>query len=152
MLKNRNPLLHWFFVMLTGGLYAFVWNYRIAADVNKITESKVIDIRKNVSATFILLVAYLFVFIFGLLGFQKQMEALRAGGDVSPSPSPLIFVGFTIGLALLMQLIYLMIRSARAVRETKGIEVPTNAVLVVLTFAYFISLPLLQSKINKIGA
>jgi len=46
----------------------------------------------------------------------------------------------------------LIIKSAKAVEESKGIKVPTNAVLVVLTFVYFISLPVLQSKINKIGA
>ena len=138
--------------MVTGGLYAFVWVYRIAADANKVAGAQVVDLRKNITATAILLCGYLASFFFGFLGFQKQMVAMQSGAAGTPMPSPLVFIGFAIGVVLLAQLIALLIRSATVFRDQAGIELPGKVGLAILTFIYCISLPLLQSRINKIEA
>lgn len=138
--------------MITGGLYAFVWAYRIASDANLIAGSKRIEIRKNVIATIVLMTSYLAIFVYGVVSFQKAMEKFKAGEADPPPMSPLLFIGFIIGLALLYQLISIIIKSAQTIKESKGVDVPGSAALAILTVVYCLSLPILQRKLNKIKA
>jgi hypothetical protein len=56
---------------------------------------------------------------------------------------------FLIGIGLVTYGIYLLVRISTFVRE-KGGRVPGNFVQVLLLFVYLISLPLLQTRLNKL--
>ena len=119
----------------------------MAIDANEIAGSEKIRIKKNVCITVILFVAYLVLFTLNFQAFQKNFELVQAGS--SPEGFGFIFlINWLVGLAWLIHLVSLLIRTANIAR-TK-IQIPSSAVLALLTFIYMIALPLLQSKLNKI--
>ena len=147
MQKKRNPLIHWLLTVLTGSVYGIFWIYKMAIDANSIAGEEKIKIKKNVCITVILFVVYLILFTLNFQTFLKNFELAQAGS--SPEGPGLIFlINWLVGLAWLIHLVSLLIRTANIAR-TK-IQIPSSAVLALLTFIYMITLPLLQSKLNKI--
>jgi hypothetical protein len=147
MQKKRNPLIHWLLTVFTGSVYGIFWIYKMAIDANVIAGSERIKIKKNVCITIILFVTYLVLFSITMQQTLKGFDIAQAGGTPE-APSLIFFVNWLVGLAWLIHLVSLLIRTANIAR-TK-IQIPSSAVLALLTFIYMIALPLLQSKMNKI--
>lgn len=82
---------------------------------------------------------------------QKALEGfdVAQAGGTPEGPGLVFLINWLVGLAWIIHLVSLVVRTANIAR-TKT-EVPSSAVLAILTFVYFIALPILQSKLNKIG-
>ena len=120
----------------------------MASDSNALAGEERIKIKKNVIITVGLFAVYLVLFAFNLQQFEKNFEIAQAGG----TPQMLgvaFFLNFLIGLIIMGHLVAVLLRIANIAR-TK-VDVPNSAVLVVLTPIYMITLPILQSKLNKIS-
>ncbi|TVP80164.1 MAG: hypothetical protein EA353_04610 [Puniceicoccaceae bacterium] len=76
------------------------------------------------------------------------MRNAQAGGNPE-MPGASFFLNFFIGLAMMGHLVSVLLRTANIAR-TK-VDVPNSAALVILTLIYMITLPILQSKLNKIS-
>lgn len=148
MQKKRNPLVHWLLTVLTGSVYGIFWIYKMAIDANEIAGSERIKIKKNVCITVVLFAAYLVLFTLNFQAFQKNFELTQAGSPPE-GPGILFLINWLVGLAWLIHLVSLLIRTANIAR-TK-IQIPSSGVLVLLTFIYMIALPLLQSKLNDMS-
>lgn len=120
----------------------------MAIDANEIAGSERIKIKKNVCITVVLFAAYLVLFTLNFQAFQKNFELTQAGSPPE-GPGILFLINWLVGLAWLIHLVSLLIRTANIAR-TK-IQIPSSGVLVLLTFIYMIALPLLQSKLNDMS-
>ena len=119
----------------------------MAIDANSIAGEERIKIKKNVCITVILFVVYLCLFALNFQTFQKNFE-LAQSGSTPEGPGIIFLINWLVGLAWLIHLVSLLIRTANIAR-TKT-DVPSSGVLGLLTFIWMIALPLLQSKMNKI--
>lgn len=147
MEKKRNPIIFWLIAIFTGGLFGFIWTYLMASNSNALAGEERIKIKKNVIITVGLFAVYLVLFAFNLLEFEKNFEIAQAG-ETPDMPGAAFFLNFFIGLVMMGHLVSVLLRIANIAR-TK-VDVPNSAVLVVLTLIYMITLPILQSKLNKI--
>lgn len=119
----------------------------MAIDANSIAGEERIKIKRNVCITVILFAVYLCLFALNFQTFQNNFE-LAQSGSTPESPGIIFLINWLVGLAWLIHLVSLLIRTANIAR-TKT-DVPSSGVLGLLTFIYMIALPLLQSKMNKI--
>ncbi|HAV13534.1 MAG TPA: hypothetical protein DCX06_08620 [Opitutae bacterium] len=148
MLKKRNPITLWLVMLFTGGIFGIIWIYLLARDSKLLAGEERIKIKKNVLITIGLFVVYAALFALNLQQFEKNFEIAQAGGQ--PEMSGLVFfMNFLIGLAMMGHLISVLLRSANIARSK--VDIPSSINLGVFMMIYMISLPILQSKFNKIG-
>ncbi len=139
-LKKKNPILHWVIMMITFGQYAFIWAFLMARDVNELQGEEKIEIKKNAKIFVLLWSIYFIVFVY---------LNLRYLTGIIP-PAPLFFGEFTLGVVLLIFFIRVVLKVGSELRKMKEENIPSTENLIFLSLIYMISLPILQSKINKI--
>jgi NO-binding membrane sensor protein with MHYT domain len=153
-MSRRNTLLYYLFFLVTGGLFGFYWSFLMAGDIATEKPSHIPRLRQLGGAFACGLVVY-----FGLVGylawdFFQRVEAIRSGPVAAAQaswPPGLFFVGVALAIALGACWLYVTFRVAEYVRE-RGIAVPSNPALFLLLFVYGASLPILQSRLNRLAA
>lgn len=150
----RNPILNWILVLLTGGIYSWIWTLRISSDANRIAGTRQISIARNSLLIGCLGAAYLAIFLYGWIKTNMAVNAMKAGepGPAAQSLFLFLILGGVLGVALLAHQIYLVTRSAKIIKENSDADLPDGMVVALLTIAYFISLPLIQAKINIVDS
>jgi hypothetical protein len=138
---RRNPFLHWLLMIVTLGQYGFLWGFRLARDVNRLSPAAPIPVQKHARA-----------FVIGYIGYFGAMTAIsvlvwRVGPipDLNSAFRPLFFLG----VALTVHFIWLLTRIAGQLRSISQSAAPRTSTVVLLSFLWMTSLPYLQSHANK---
>jgi len=142
--KKRNPFLHLMIVVLTFGQYGFLWPFLMARDINRIQGKKKIEIKKNGLIFGTLYSVYLVGYIFLIVSFLT-----RSGPTVSVTKDIIFFSVFIIGITLMILFLRLLLKIGKEIRELTNSENPGGALIVLTTLFYLVSLPVLQSCLNK---
>jgi glucan phosphoethanolaminetransferase (alkaline phosphatase superfamily) len=145
-MKRRSASFNYILTLLTGGQFGLAWLFLMASDINKEQPSFVPKLR-----AFTVAFAALYV-IYALSVGYNMYQIGTATAETYPLHSartipmaPLFFIA----IGLMAYAIYLLVKIGAFVRA-RGASAPSNAVLVLLFFAYLISLPLLQNRLNAL--
>jgi len=145
-MRRRSTALNYALSLLTAGQFGVAWLFLMAADVNSEKPGYVPRLRAFAIGFAILYVVYLLCagYDMYLIGTATTETYQMHGARLIPM-APL----FLIGVGLATYTIYLLVKIGTFVRE-KGGRLPGNFVLVLLLFVYLITLPLLQTRLNKL--
>ena len=129
--------------LLTGGQFALIWLFLMASQVNNGNNSINSKLKHYAVIFFTLYIIYLSLVFYGMYQFSQG----HAGATILHNP--IVFaVLLTIAVGLLWYAGVLLFRIARYIRS-QTIELPGNAVLILLVFCYAAAFPLLQSRLNR---
>lgn len=138
---KRNPFLHWLLVFLTLGQYAFLWAFKLAADINKLNPATPIALKMQARIS-----------LFGYISYFALLIGLSYGTPNEPNATEdLIFeLAYRIAIGLLVLFYSLLVQIARRLREFTDSPSPRASIVIILTFLWFSSLPLLQRYVNRL--
>lgn len=146
-MKRRNPVLNYLLTLVTGGQFGVVWLFLMAFDADKEEKGFVPRL-----ALFALLYAVLYAVYLSLVGYNMYQIG-TATVETYPSHSERIVpIGplLLIAVALLAYPLYLLVKVAGFVRQ-RGRRTPSTTVLLLLSLVYFMSLPMLQNRLNALS-
>ena len=128
-------------MMVTLGQYGFLWGFSLARDVNQMAGGKRIAVRRHSQVFGIGYVIYI------LSAIAISVYEWRA--DVGPAFDTLFSGVFLLGVALFSYFVWLLICVGRELRGISHCSVPRSSSIIILSFLWMTSLPLLQSHLNK---
>lgn len=141
LIPTRSPVLHWLLTVFTGGIYAYVWIYRMMGDVNRLCHEERIPVKKLVRGFVPLAAIYPLGFVFAVL---QPPEA--------PTAAQLLHLAlFAVATVLAYLIFYSLVRISAELRTLGLKSAPSALVVIVTTLFYLISLPILQDRLNKIS-
>ncbi len=138
---RRDPFLHWLLVMGTLGQYAFLWGFRLARDVNQLSPAAQIPVRKHARIFAAGYVSYL------LAATAISVRLWREGPSAELDAA--FWPVYLLGVGVLLYFIWLLARIAKELRRISHTTSPGAPAVILLSFLWMTSLPLLQGHVNK---
>jgi hypothetical protein len=141
--KSRSPWLMYAAVWLSGGYFSLVWLVLMMRDVNQMERRSAFP----VSAIAVVFLLGLSIFFFLAFGFSTP-----GAGPQATSTVRILLIGI-LGLPLSLAPFVVLIFVSRYVEKALGCEFRAiNAiVLVALSFLMFLSLPVVQRRMNVLA-
>ena len=143
-MKRRNLLLNYILTIMTSGLFGIVWLFLMAFDVNR--ENANLVPRLPIFAVIYALLFIVYITLVGYNIYQIDTATLETWNMHEARLIPILPL-FVVAIILLAYPIYLLRKVVDFIRQS-GLTTHGNGVLVFLFFFYFLSIPILQNKIN----
>lgn len=141
---KRNTTIYYILSLFTGGQFAFLWLFLMAKDVNSVKANYIPRLSLFGLSFMTLYITYMTMFVYLVSQFPRTTLPSRELTSYSYLP-----IMFLISVIMLIYAGYLVAKIAGFVRES-GIPVMGNTGLILLFFVYLVSLPILQSKLNRV--
>jgi hypothetical protein len=139
--RSHSPAKYYAAFLLTSGLFGFYWLISLMRDVNVLSGAERFDFRK-ISRVLIVL---------GLIEMIGVVYLMTS--SPGSAPRSVIAIIVMVALALSASPLFLAVRINKIMIQLAGTTASSASTLkiVLLTLAWYLSLPFLQSKINAIG-
>lgn len=128
-------------MMATLGQYGLLWGFRLAREIGERSAEAPFPVRKHARG-----------FAVGYVIYFTAAAALSIQGW-GEEPSPILgsafWLVYLLGVALISYFVWMLTRIAKQLRSISGSTNPRSSTVVILSFFWMASLPLLQSYANK---
>jgi hypothetical protein len=150
--RQRSVFWHYLLFLLTGGLFGLLWVYLMNRDIQAVEPAHLRSLRWLAPTSLVALVLYLCFLLYFTEQFFAAREQIQSGQFHGDLGSPTAFaMAMAIALFLVVSWVYGLFSAAAFVRS-EHVGLPGNFVLSLLLLVYGISLPLVQSRLNRVFA
>jgi hypothetical protein len=147
--RRRSVLWHYVLFWITGGLFGVVWAYLMNRDIQTVEPAHFPNLRKLGGSMLAAFALYFGLFFYLLSELVAGREQIRSGSFEGEVWDPVTFtIAMSVALFLMGSWFYCLLSAAKFVRRAR-VPLPGNIVLFLLLLVYGISLPLVQTRLNR---
>lgn len=139
--RSHSPVRYYVFFLLTGGLFGFYWLISLMRDVNVLSGTELFAVKK---------VAKVLVAL-GLIEMTGVIYLMTS--PLGSAPTFVITIVVVAALIFSASPFFLAVRLNKSIIQLAGTTIGPGSTLKIigLTFAWYLSLPFLQTRVNAIG-
>lgn len=143
-IKRRNPFIHWAIIIISFGQYAFFWPFLMARDINRISKKEVIPWPQIARRFVIVYCLYMTGFVSSIFIFLSRLFP-----QSHFIPTTLYWALFPLAIYLMIVFFKMLFSIRQQLLNLNKTTPPSSSLLIITTLVYMISVPLLQSSLNK---